>query len=162
VEIVIRDARPADRARVEHIFRRASLSNERDRDLLLNRPDALVLSDLALGEGRMRVAVDGDTVVGFSSCAISTEGAELEDLFVDPDWMRRGIGTALVLDASEQLRARGIEVLDVTANPHAMHFYEHLGFAPLGIVDTEFYPALRMRRSTSGGREGSHVAGGRP
>jgi hypothetical protein len=37
-------------------------------------------------------------------------------------------------------------VLEVTANPHAMGFYEHMGFVADRIVDTEFYPAPRMFR----------------
>lgn len=149
--IVIRDFRPADMTGVEQVFRRASLWNERDRALLQDHPEALVVSDRGPNEGRMRVAVDRhDRVVGFATCRISEEMAELEDLFVDPDWMRQGIGAALVLDASERLRTLGIARLEVTANPHAMDFYEYMGFVGVGTVDTEFYPALRMRRPTGG------------
>jgi hypothetical protein len=43
----------------------------------------------------------------------------------------------------------GFETLEVTANPHAMAFYEHMGFIECGVVETEFYAALRMRRHTA-------------
>jgi hypothetical protein len=39
-------------------------------------------------------------------------------------------------------------MLEVTANPHAMAFYEHMGFVATHLVDTQFYPAPRMRRPT--------------
>ncbi len=42
--------------------------------------------------------------------------------------MRRGIGEQLVLDISRRVGALGFETLEVTANPHAMGFYEHMGF----------------------------------
>ena len=69
---------------------------------------------------------------------------ELEDVFVDPGWRRRGIATALVKGIAEVLRARGVERPDMTANPHAMGFYTAIGFARSGVVSTEFSEAPRM------------------
>ncbi len=98
----------------------------------------------------MRLAVDeGDVVVGFAAYRIKYDVAELEDLFVDPAYMRRGIGEQLVLDISRHLRTLGYQTLHVTANPHAMDFYEHMGFVADGVVETEFYPAPRMQRRTA-------------
>lgn len=54
--------------------------------------------------------------------------------------MRQGIATALVLGISSRNQF-GFESLEVTANPHAMPFYEHSGFVANQIVDTEGYPA---------------------
>ena len=145
----LREARLTDLADLRGVFRRASLSNEHDRGPLLEHPEWLELSDIGVREGRMRVAVgDDDAVVGFATYLISGGVAELEDLFVDPDWMRRGIGEALVLDVAARLNEQHVETLEVTANPHAMEFYEHMGFSEDRIVDTQFYRASRMRRPT--------------
>ncbi|MHB1089115.1 MAG: GNAT family N-acetyltransferase [Acidimicrobiales bacterium] len=57
------------------------------------------------------------------------------------------MGRALVIDISDQVRRMNFEMLEVTANPHAMAFYEYVGFKPDRLVDTDGYPALRMRRS---------------
>jgi GNAT superfamily N-acetyltransferase len=145
----IRDAALADMRVLEEIFRRASLSNENDRGRLLENPQWLALSDDGVRGGRTRVAVDeSNAVVGFATYLIVDEVVELEDLFVDPAQLRRRIGEALVLDVSDQVHAMGFETLEVTANPHAMAFYEHMGFVADHVVDTEFYPAPRMRRRT--------------
>ncbi len=72
--------------------------------------------------------------------------ADLEDLFVDPEWMRRGIATALVNRIADVLRARGARCLDVTANPHALGFYRAAGFTGCGVAETNFGTAPRMRR----------------
>jgi len=73
--------------------------------------------------------------------------------------MRRGIGEALVVDLSARLKELDFETLEVTANPHAMLFYEHLGFVEARIVGTQFYPAPRMRRAISWLDRASHVPG---
>ena len=145
----IRNATLDDMEALDAVFRRASLSNENDRQPLLDRPQWLTLPDAGVREGRMRAAVDeGGTVLGFATYLIVDGVAELEDLFVDPPRMRRRIGEALVLDISERVRALGFGRLEVTANPHALAFYEHMGFVAGSVVDTEFSPAPRMRRPT--------------
>jgi GNAT superfamily N-acetyltransferase len=126
---LIRDAESTEMDDLQGVFRRASLSNVNDRELLQENPQWLLLSELGVLERRMRVAVDGDgTITGFATCLISNGRSELEDLFVDPPRMREGIATALVLDISFRLHEIGFETLEVTANPHAMAFYERMGF----------------------------------
>jgi hypothetical protein len=61
--------------------------------------------------------------------------------------MRHGVGRALLVDISSLVRELNFESLEVTANPHAMAFYEHMCFVTDRLVDTEFYPAPRMRLS---------------
>ena len=63
--------------------------------------------------------------------------------------MRRDIGRRLVLDAVEIARERSFDRLGVATNPRAAAFYESMGFIVEGMVDTRFYPAPRMYRSTS-------------
>ena len=98
----------------------------------------------------MRLATDeGNTVVGFATFLVQDGVAELGDLFVDPGHRRRGVAALLVLDISERVRELGFETLEVTANPHAMPFYEYMGFVTCGLVETELYAAARMKRKTS-------------
>jgi N-acetylglutamate synthase-like GNAT family acetyltransferase len=147
--VAIRDAEIADMNGLQRVFQRASLSNEDDRGLLEEHPEQLVLSEEGIREKRTRVAVaDDGTVVGFATYLISGGLAELEDLFVDPRWMRCGIGAALVRDVSARLDELRFDKLEVTANPHTMAFYERLGFAVDRVVDTPGHPASRMSRAT--------------
>ena len=126
---MIRIGTPADLPAANEVYRRASLSNAGDRDNLLAHPEYLILGPEGLAEGR---TYEADGVV------------ELEDLFVDPDQMRRGIATALVGRLMEVLRARGVERMEVTANPHALAFYRAAGFTECGVRTTEFGAAPRM------------------
>lgn len=143
---MIRLGRPADLAAARNVYRRASLSNAGDRGKLLAHPEYLMLGPEGLAGSRTHVAEEDGVVVGFATWAeTGTAGtSELEDLFVDPGYMRRGIAAALVSRIAEVVRARGAERLEVTANPHAMEFYRAAGFTDCGVAETDFGTAPRM------------------
>ena len=142
---MIRLGTPADLPAAAGVYRRASLSNEGDRDNLLAHPEYLILAPEGLAEGRTYVAEEDGSVVGFATWAEADGTIELEDLFVDPRWRRRGIATALVGHIVDVLRHRGAQCLEVTANPHAQGFYSAAGFIDCGVADTEFGAAPRKR-----------------
>lgn len=144
----IRTAVPADMAAVRRVFRSSSLSNQGDRLNLLAHPDALELPEVSVREGRTRVVVAGGDVVGFATALATEAGMELEDLFVRPDWMGRGIGRRLVLDVVATARTRGVGRIEVTANGHALGFYRKLGFVSDGEVETTFGTGFRMHRDS--------------
>lgn len=146
---MIRDAVLGDMTALSGVYRRSSLSNEGDRPDLLAHPETLAFADLAVREGRTRAAVAAGEIVGFASWVGAGDDFEIEDLFVDPDWMRQGIGRALVLDMIAIARGRGIERVEVTANPHALAFYENAGFVVYRQVATRFRTAPRMRRDVT-------------
>ncbi len=152
---MIRLGTPADLAAAGEVFRNASLSNEGDRENLLAHPDYLVLGPEGLAEGRTYVAELDGVLAGFatwaeiaeppgSAAAAAGPSAELEDLFVDPACMRRGIATALVRHVAGVLRERGVRYLEVVASPYALDFYRAAGFAGGGPAATDFGPALRL------------------
>ena len=141
---MIRLGTSADLPAASEVYRRASLSNAGDRDNLLAHPEYLILGPAGLAEGRTLVAEEDGSLVGFATWAETGGTMELEDLFVDPGYMRRGIATALIGRIAEVLRARGAERLEVTANPHALGFYRSAGFTDCGVAATEFGSAPRM------------------
>lgn len=140
----IRQAVSADMDAVKEVFRTSALSNEGNRDNLLAHPEALEFTDLSVVEGRTRVAIDGDRVVGFATYAVGSRMLDLDDLFVHPDWMGRGVGRALLADVIAIARGRGITRVEVTANEHALGFYQKAGFVYDRNVYTRFGPAPRM------------------
>jgi len=84
-------------------------------------------------------------MIGFSVLlAPGGDIAELDGLFVDPPWWRRGAGTALLFDAIQCARAEQAARIEVTANPAAVDFYAKHGFVRTGEVQTRFGQAPRM------------------
>jgi len=131
------------------VFRRSALSGDADRQILLAHPDALELSDIAVMQGRTRVALDAGHIIGFATWADSAGAIEIEDLFVDPPWMGRGAGRALTEDLIRHARGRGARRVEVTANQQAVGFYSRLGFVASQQVQTRFGPAPRMHLELS-------------
>lgn len=142
----MRPAVAADRAALSDLFVASALSNAEDRDVLLAHPDALELPPEALEEGRTRVATAaGGRIVGFATTIAEADVLVLDDLFVDPAWMGRGVGRALVHDAATTARRLGLASIEVTANDHARGFYEKVGFVTRHAVATRLGRGTLMR-----------------
>ncbi|GAA4413655.1 hypothetical protein GCM10023168_36610 [Fodinibacter luteus] len=145
----IRTAVPADLPELRRVFRAASLSNPGDAPLLLAHPEFLDFTGDGVAAGRTRVA-EGDAqgvgrILGFATVAdVDAGDGELEDLFVDPQWHRRGIADRLLRDAVEALRESGRRRLWVVGNPQALAFYRAVGFTGGESVATELGVGLRL------------------
>jgi ribosomal protein S18 acetylase RimI-like enzyme len=81
--------------------------------------------------------------------------AELEDLWIDPDCMGRGVGRRLFYEALDIALAAGATTLSVVSDPHAEGFYLRMGARRVDLVpsrpDGRLLPRLEivLRRSES-------------
>lgn len=130
----IRHAEPCEWDILGDLHRRSSFVWAEDRGMLEAHPDALGVASDAIVKRRVRVAASargellGSSVVAFAGLDV----CELDDLFVDPDYMRQGIGRALVEDAASNALAAGCETMTVVAHPRKFPFYERVDFDPRG------------------------------
>jgi GNAT superfamily N-acetyltransferase len=65
--------------------------------------------------------------VGWAALIPRGEVGWLEDLWVEPAWIGRGVGRQLFEHAAGQARELGARRLEWEAEPNAQGFYEHLG-----------------------------------
>jgi N-acetylglutamate synthase-like GNAT family acetyltransferase len=79
--------------------------------------------------------VDGD-IAGVVSIRCEGGDAELESLWVDPAWIGRGIGRALLERAESRARAVGASRMTIVADPNAIGFYERAGARQVGWIES--------------------------
>ena len=160
--ITFRLACAAEQRALEDLQRRASLMWDEDRDWLLAHPDAIELPMAQITDGRVLVAerdistagVNAGVTIGFAVVLHRDDGdSELDGLFVEPAAWRQGIGRALVAASISLALADGASSVWVVANSRALDFYLACGFVAVGEVQTQFRPALQMRKIIRIGNE---------
>ncbi len=83
----------------------------------------------AIADSVVLVAEDADCVRGFASLVASpTARCDLNLLYVDPHFTRRGVARALIDAVEEQARVNDVSELWVDASIPAAIVFEHLGY----------------------------------
>ena len=85
-----------------------------------------------LEENESWVAEFNDTPIAFYTSLEKDGSAWLENLWVSPAWIGRGVGKSLFLHALDLSRRRGYKVLRLEADPNAAGFYEKMGMYKIG------------------------------
>jgi ribosomal protein S18 acetylase RimI-like enzyme len=78
------------------------------------------------------VAVQEDRPIGFYTLQVEKGTASLENLWVLPEFIGKGIGKMLFLHAVGLCRQRGYEGLQLEADPNAAGFYGKMGMCRIG------------------------------
>jgi ribosomal protein S18 acetylase RimI-like enzyme len=79
------------------------------------------------------VAQADNQIAGFCQLDVGRFHAQLEHMWVDPQFMRMGIGRALLVHVMRQLKQKGIVRLDIDADPNAAPFYTACGATLVGL-----------------------------
>jgi GNAT superfamily N-acetyltransferase len=129
IEIHIRPAELSESDRLREIFTAAKSHWGYDRDRVAELAGDLDLSAEALREKEVFVAeVSGhDGLAGFATLIPRGEIAILDDLWIDPEFMGRGIGSALFHHLADRARGLGARRLEWETEPNAVGFYEAMG-----------------------------------
>jgi len=80
--------------------------------------------------------VDGE-MAGFYRLIKNPPRAVLEDLWVAPNFMGRGIGQTLFEHAISSCRSANVFAMELDADPNAQGFYEKMGMHKVGEKKTE-------------------------
>lgn len=90
------------------------------------------------------VAVEEGKPVAFYTLLEANEIASIENLWVLPEFMGKGVGRRLFLHAVETARGRGYKTLQLEADPNAVGFYERMGMHKTGERHSEVDGAPRI------------------
>lgn len=85
-------------------------------------------------------------VGGFTTLLHRADRTVLDDLWVEPEEIGRGIGRLLFAHACDRAAAAGSTVLEWEAEPYAVGFYERMGATVVGHVDSPLGRSLPLMR----------------
>jgi GNAT superfamily N-acetyltransferase len=125
--IEIRRARPDEGPRLKKIAVAAKSYWGYESQSVFRWADQGDFSPARLAELNAFVAVAGGRAVGWCSLLGEGETWSLEDLWVEPEWMGKGVGERLFREAAAHARSLGGRRLEWEAEPNAVGFYERMG-----------------------------------
>jgi ribosomal protein S18 acetylase RimI-like enzyme len=88
-------------------------------------------------ENESWVAEINDVPIAFYTFLEKNGIAWIENLWIQPDLIGRGVGKRLFLHAVELSRQRGLKTIQLEADPNAVGFYEKMGMYKIGERNTE-------------------------
>ena len=103
----------------------------------------LTISSDFIHTNHVYVADNDGEIRGFYALCLSGEKAELEHMWVRPDYIGTGIGKELFLDAMERAATLNITKVELSADPNAAGFYERMGATKIGQTDSEIDGRVR-------------------
>ena len=127
VNVVIRPARADEGARLREIAIRAKGFWAYEPDKVREWADQGDFTPQRLQELIVLVADSGGRAIGWASLIPKGEVGWLEDLWIDPDWIGKGVGSLLFRRAADHAKALGARRLEWEAEPNAIGFYEKMG-----------------------------------
>ncbi len=124
-DLVLRRADPADATAVADVWLRSYTAALPDvRRAHTDEEVRYWLREIVLPGQETWVATADGAVVAM----MVLDGEDLDQLYVDPPWQRRGIGDRLV-DLAKRRSPAGLELWTFQVNAPARRFYERHGFA---------------------------------
>jgi GNAT superfamily N-acetyltransferase len=83
-------------------------------------------------ENESWIAEINHTPIAFYTLTEKDESAWIENLWVSPEFIGKGVGKEMFLHALELARERGYKRIQLEADPNAVGFYEKMGMKKIG------------------------------
>jgi GNAT superfamily N-acetyltransferase len=128
-DVALRPATESDARDIARIMRAARQSFAWMPTVHTPSEDLAFISETVLPLQRVTVAEAGEGIVGF----IAVHGEWVEQLYLDPAWTGRGIGSRLLEEAIEGMAEVRLHCFQ--ANSGARRFYERHGFTAMKFGD---------------------------
>jgi N-acetylglutamate synthase-like GNAT family acetyltransferase len=142
--VTIRAAQPADHERLRELAFASKAHWGYEHDLVRGWADEL---DFDRQRESWVAEADGAIVAWAALVPPGADGvAELEDLWVDPTAMGRGLGRKLFLMAADRARELGARQLRWEAEPRSVGFYERMGAETAGSTTSAWGRTLPVMR----------------
>jgi len=103
----------------------------------------LTITQDFIADNEVFVAIVEGEIAGCCALVVNTI-AELEHMWIDPQLMGNGVGRALFEHATRRAQALGFRSLELSADPNAEGFYQHMGALKIGDMPAEVLGHSRL------------------
>ena len=84
----------------------------------------------------------------YSTYEISSTQIKLDNLFIHPSYIGKGLGKMLLKHCIQTAKQKGVLSIELDADPHAESFYQHFGFTTIDQIATSipgrFLPVMAL------------------
>lgn len=81
-----------------------------------------------------------DKAIGFYSFSVSLKEAELDNFFIDPDYIGKGFGKQMWTIMVEDFKSQGVNKFILWSDPGAEVFYKKMGCNKIGVKKSPMMP----------------------
>lgn len=107
------------------------------------REDLTITPEEILAE-QVHVLEADERVLGFYRVRKRSDAAELADLWIEPEVMRRGHGRRLFQHAATTAAHLGFTYMSIQSDPHAEGFYRAMGALRIGEAPSTVFPDRQL------------------
>jgi GNAT superfamily N-acetyltransferase len=146
VTVVIRRAKPEEADALRELAHRSKAYWPYDAEFLKAVAPMLLLEPRHVAHQHVHVLELDGVVVGWHRVTFHGERAELEDLWLEPDWIGSGHGRTLFEHAVQVALDGGATRLEWDAEPYAEGFYRAMGGNEIGRTPSAAEPGRTLPR----------------
>jgi N-acetylglutamate synthase-like GNAT family acetyltransferase len=137
MEIRIRRAEPDEAPALTEIAHAAKRHWGYPETWIEHWQDDLTITPEFIARNEMYVALFNDQIIGCCALVSTGSDAELEHMWIRPDYMGNAVGKALFRHTRERAKQLNFSAMELSADPNAEGFYQRMGAERCGEVQAE-------------------------
>src|SRR5580765_1280738 len=150
MEIQIRQGKPAEATTLTAIAHAAKRHWGYPEEWIQKWQTDLTITPDFITDNQVFVAIVSDEIVGCCALVVGDSSAEIEHMWIKPEYMGSGVGRALFIHVRDRATELHLPALELSAAPNAEGFYERMGAARIGEVRADmggrarFLPRMKV------------------
>ncbi|MCR6104862.1 GNAT family N-acetyltransferase [Salipaludibacillus agaradhaerens] len=136
--MLIRKAKPEDSDKLSHLAYKSKSYWGYSQDFLKKCKDDLAVTGEYIEQNPVYLIEKDYKIIGFYSFALKNK--QLEALFIDPDYIGKGIGKLLWFDLLDKAKELNLKEFTLESEPYAEGFYLKMGANKIGYTSSTVFP----------------------
>ena len=142
--IIIRNAYENEGAIITRVALLSKAHWGYDRDFLEKCIPDLTVDQHYIRENQVLVAVAAGRIVGFYSIILEEDGYYLDNMFILPEYIGKGLGKKLWQHMLEEFQGMSVKNFRLVADPFAAGFYSAMGAVQIFAKESSTFPGRKL------------------